>query len=481
MAQQEDSISYHPITCERVHLQRLDDEDTLVAVRPNALKGLLEDELLNVSILSYDAFVQNRDWAHLTWRTLETNFTHKPVWDTDSYSGNQFSHPYHGSLFYNTAREHGLSYGVSLLYPVLGSASWEYMCETNLPAINDLLSTGIGGAAIGEVGYRTSDIFFDDSRTGLSRVMREIIGTVLNPVRGVHRLFSGEMWRVSRSRGKKVEPEPYSFTIGTGVRSMGASLNEHAQMDVPYFEFDLKYGERFRAADKTSRPWEYFSVHLLANMKSDNPSVGELEILGRIANREIDLPHDWKFDVGMYQALKYLDHYGKYEQNTRDFAIISEAVSFGGGFYAEKMHRRYFLGNELILSGVVLGGYNSDYPAYRRYNFGTGFSVRDNFQFALNRHFLLGDKLYFANLWTPTNITPETVAQRQADNEPVDCMGDAGHTAMLYNTAYLHVNVAHNLRFGVGHTLYFRRSIYKYQPNVTARSHEYKIGLIYSL
>ena len=102
-------------------------------------------------MLSWDYFVKDRSWARISRGVIRDHLTNGWVWDNDSYSGNQFSHPYHGGMFYNAAREHGLSYGVSLLYPVVGSLTWELFCETNRPAMNDLLSTGIGGAAIGEI------------------------------------------------------------------------------------------------------------------------------------------------------------------------------------------------------------------------------------------------------------------------------------------------------------------------------------------
>ena len=120
-------------------------------------------------VFSWNHFVTDRDWARVTSTTLHRNLSGGWVWDNDSFSGNQFSHPYHGSMFYNAAREHGLSYGVSLLYPVAGSVTWELLCETNRPAINDLLSTGVGGAAFGEVTHRMSDIFFDFFRQHQAR------------------------------------------------------------------------------------------------------------------------------------------------------------------------------------------------------------------------------------------------------------------------------------------------------------------------
>ena len=201
-----DSIWHDSITGTRIHLQK---HDTLTPYtcplhffgkKPNggprnpALQALAEDLAINALVFSWDHFITDREWARVNSHSLRTNLTDGWVWD-------------------------GLSYGVSLLYPLAGSFTWEIFCETNRPATNDLLSTGIGGAAIGEVTHRASDIFFDNSKRGINRMLREFIGTMLNPVRGLHRILSGEMFRVNRLHpGKKEAPEPCSFQIGLGDR-----------------------------------------------------------------------------------------------------------------------------------------------------------------------------------------------------------------------------------------------------------------------
>ena len=153
----DDSVWTDPISGSRVHLQRLAPTDTLVRLKPQPLKALAYDLGINAAVLGWDYFVQDRPYARISKSVLKNNFRNGFVWDNDSFSGNQFSHPYHGSMFYNAARENGMSYAASLIYPLIGSATWELLCETNPPAMNDLLSTGIGGSAIGEVTHRTSD------------------------------------------------------------------------------------------------------------------------------------------------------------------------------------------------------------------------------------------------------------------------------------------------------------------------------------
>lgn len=475
-----DSVWFDAVSGSRMHLQRLGGVDTLVYIKPRPLVALAKDLGLNAAILSWDHFVQDREWAEVTAHVIKEHFTNHPRFDNDSFSGNQFSHPYHGGMFYNTARNEGLSYGVSLLYPIVGSASWEWLCETNPPSINDLLSTGVGGAAIGEVTNRVSDIFFDDSRRGLNRVVREVIGSALNPVRAVHRLISGEMWRVSPSRGKRLQPQPYSFELGTGTRLMGELNGNKDHMQSPYIDFDFKYGERFTPSGH-SKPFDLFSLSLLANLSSKHPTVGSLDISGRLADRQIRQPGKWSLDIGFYQNLKYVEHYSKGGKEGHNFSIISEAVSFGGGLYAERRSRTTTFVNDAMLSAVVFGGTNSDYYTPRRYNYASGMSLRLDTQLFFNQRARLGSRLYCSRLFSFTGYTAQEVERQiNADIDP-SCWGDRGNHSILTEDIFAQYNIMKNLRLGIDYQYYYRSSNYKYFAGVHAKSYEWKMGIIYAL
>ncbi len=475
-----DSVWFDAVTGRRMHQQRLGGIDTLVYIKPRPLTALVKDLGLNAAILSWDHYVQDRDWAEVTSHVIRNHFTHGPRLDNDSFSGNQFSHPYHGGMFYNTARNEGLSYGVSLLYPVVGSASWEWLCETNPPSINDLLSTGVGGAVIGEVTHRASDIFFDDSRSGVNRVVREIIGSALNPVRAVHRLLSGEMWRVSPSRGKHIGPQPYSFEIGVGQRAM-AELNGHKdKMNSPYIDFSFNYGQRFTPSGH-SKPFDLFSLSLLANMSDKHPTVGNLDISGRLADRQIHPSDKWSLDIGFYQNLKYAEHYSSEGKHANNFAIMSEAVSFGGGLYVERKANRTCFFNDLMISAVVFGGTNSDYYTERRYNYASGMSLRNDTQFYINQHALVGNKFYFARLFSFKGYSAEEIERQVDAGIDPSCWGDQGNHSVFTNETFLQYNIYKNIRLNIDYMRYLRHSNYKYFPSVHARSHEWKMGIIYSI
>ena len=510
-AVQSDSIWYDSVTGTRTHLQRKEPLSPYTCSlhffgkhadgtpKQPALQAMTENLGINALVFSWDHFVTDRKWARVTNSTLRRNLTGGWVWDNDSFSGNQFAHPYHGSMFYNVAREHGLSYGVSLLYPLAGSFTWELFCETNRPATNDLLSTGIGGAAIGEVTHRASDIFFDDTKRGINRVLREFIGTMLNPVRGLHRILSGEMFRVTPLHaGKKEAPEPCSFQIGLGdryIRDVGAfhpQVGKRYHEHVPFLDIRFNYGNHFNNLDlgKATRAFDYFDIYALVNLDSDHPTVGELDIAGRIGSIQRQLPHRWKLDIGFYQNIKYIDHYSNKEnQRSGNLSIISEAASFGAGFHAERHGTAVSLKHDFQLSAVPLGGAGADYFPMRRYNFGAGFSLRHQFQFAWNRHITFGNQFYLMRLFIVKGASPETLQQIIDDPEGheqelvdgINAWGDKGEQTVLQNRLFFQFNIARNFQIHLQHEFNLRHGNYRLYPSLTGKSHEWKAGLSYAL
>ena len=476
-----DSVWVDKVTGRIMHQQKLVGIDTLVVIKPNPIKALYTDLGIDAAVLAWDRFVQTREYSEITHNVLHQHFSNKPVWDNDSFSGNQFAHPYHGAMCYNAARNAGLSYGASLFYPVLGSLAWEYMCETNEPAINDMLSTGIGGAAVGEVTNRATDIILDDSKVGINRVIREMVGIALNPVRALDRLLSGEMWRVSPSRGKRYAPQPYSIEMGLGYRNMKEEKGNGDNLYVPYIDFYFNYGERFSSNGSKSKPFDLFSISLLANIDSNHPTIGIAEISGRLADIQIKNPDSWSFDFGLYQNLKYVDHYSKNSPKPHNFSMISEAVSFGGGVYAQRETDKICLFNDFMLSAVPFGGSSSDYYTVRRYNYGLGYSIRNTAHFTLNQKASFGTRIYMMQLFTPNGYSPEKLIQKIENKELINTMGDKGHHLIFTQSIYGLVNINKNIRFNIEYEYYRRCSHYKYHDNVKALSHEWKCGFIYSI
>ena len=78
-------------------------------------------------------------------------------------------------------RANGHGFWVSSAYAVGGAFVWECCGETHPMSFNDMISTGIGGMALGEMMYRMSSKILDNSATGKGRFFREAGGVPGRP------------------------------------------------------------------------------------------------------------------------------------------------------------------------------------------------------------------------------------------------------------------------------------------------------------
>lgn len=137
----------------------------------SAFGGML---IFNVGLATYNRYVIGSGWAQTGPDEWDHFWERKLAWDDDWYWTNFVLHPYQGSLYYMSARGSNLNVFESMLVTTVGSAFWEYLCETNAPSKNDMVYTTVGAFAVGEMMYRLSLAADSKSR---------VAGFVLNPMR----------------------------------------------------------------------------------------------------------------------------------------------------------------------------------------------------------------------------------------------------------------------------------------------------------
>lgn len=140
---------------------------------------------INMGVWAFDRYIRKADFAYIDFHTIKDNIKHGFVWDNDAMGTNMFMYPYHGSLYFNSARSNGYNYWQSGLYAFGGSFMWEMFMENEYPSTNDIIATPIGGMALGEVFYRAFDLILDDRKTGASRFGLEFASFVVSPMRGL--------------------------------------------------------------------------------------------------------------------------------------------------------------------------------------------------------------------------------------------------------------------------------------------------------
>src|SRR5574344_1845975 len=207
------------------------------------LKAAVESFGLNLAVNGFDRYVMQEDFAKISWSSIRHNINYGFVWDNDQFSTNLFAHTYHGGLYFNTARSNGLSFWESVPYSFAGSLMWEVMAEREPPAINDLIATTCGGVALGEVTNRLSALVLDESKGGIERVGREVLGFVLSPMRGLNRLMSGQMWKrhTDFARYHDEGLHPVRFSIGAGNRYLADDYHWFKGEQSPYIQLGLEY------------------------------------------------------------------------------------------------------------------------------------------------------------------------------------------------------------------------------------------------
>ncbi|WP_185960584.1 DUF3943 domain-containing protein [Pedobacter westerhofensis] len=171
--------------------------DTLFVPKKNFLRAATELFVVQLLPWSYDKYIAKGEWAKLDINSIQRNLNPRNwEWDDNSFKTNQFGHPYHGNLYYNTFRSNGYSFWQSVPAAFAGSFVWEVAAETNKFAPNDFINTSLGGIALGEMTHRIAGKIVNNRARGAKRQMQEVFGFLVNPVNGANRLISGEWGRV---------------------------------------------------------------------------------------------------------------------------------------------------------------------------------------------------------------------------------------------------------------------------------------------
>ena len=65
---------------------------------------------LNAFVNRWDTWVLNEEFSRISFHSIGHNFEHAFVWDNDNFNTNLFAHPYHGNLYFNSARTNGYNF-----------------------------------------------------------------------------------------------------------------------------------------------------------------------------------------------------------------------------------------------------------------------------------------------------------------------------------------------------------------------------------
>lgn len=444
-------------------------------------KAALEAFAINVGVQCFDQFVMNEEFAKISFHSIKHNIETGFVWDNDQFSTNLFAHPYHGGLYFNAARSHGMNFWESVPYSFCGSLMWETTCEIEPPAINDLMATTFGGVAIGEVTHRVSNLVFDDRLSGFPRFMREFLGTLICPIKGLNRILSGDAWRV---RGKyykyhDYQRSPISFSLSAGYRYLADNNTLFRGEGNPYVRFNLVYGNPFDG--ETTKPYDYFTLDATFGLSSNQPLITGLHLLGRLWSVPVEVSKGTEMEFGIFQHFNYYDSQPVKDGTSLVPYRISEAASFGPGI----IYRFPQVGNltrfeqRVFLDGILLGGSLTDYYNVidRDYNMGSGYSVKaiSFMEFGKVATFQIGADYY--RIFTWKGYEGKDLAT--TDSLYLNAQGDKGNASLLVLNARFGLALSNRLNLDFNVSNYWRDTHYSYHDDVTSKTFDMSLGLQY--
>lgn len=474
-ASKSDSLTYDPL---HYHLNfpgrhilsrpmRPDSADVLRASQKHFWRGAGEVFGLNMALWAFDRYVQHGHYAYISWNTIKENFKHGFEWDDDYLGTNMFAHPYNGSQYFNGGRSNGYNFWQSSLFAIGGSAMWELFMENEYPSTNDIIATPIGGTAIGEVLYRASDLIIDERATGFERFGREFAAFVVDPMRGLTRIFSGEAWRTRETSGRVFGVPPISIEVSAGLNMLNVSNYKSTHLVGGALEAKIEYGDPF--AMNTRRPYDYFQFLIELNAMKTQPMLNRVEIIGRLLSKELLDGRRGDLSVGLYQHFDYFDSDTVRVRSSSALAWDPCEVPYkfgtpaevGGGLLGRFIPpgNHWQVEGALHLNGVLMAGILTDYYRnyHRNYNWGSGYGIKAEMKWALaNRRFTIDVANQFYQIFTWGNVNN---ASTEAD-EPANVMGDASRAWFNHFEAQINYRLWQRLYLSAGVDLYHRQTIY---------------------
>jgi uncharacterized protein DUF3943 len=348
--------------------------------------GWAAAEALGINWFSsaYNEYGRNANFNQISPRSWGENLDHGFTFDDNEFRTNQYIHPFNGAAYFNSARSNGLGYWTSSGYALAGAFFWECCGETHPMSLNDMVSTGIGGIALGEMQYRLSSEILNNQSRGKTRFFRELGAFLVDPVRGFNRILSGRWGAVHDNPKEAIDwrPPGSSGLLMIGARSIGEgeSITENTQS---YFNigFDHAHGNPFDNARR--KPFDYMDV-IVQFSAGEKVPLNVVRINGDLFEKPLGGSAAPNHVLAVFQRFDYMN-------NT---AFEFGGQSFGAALYSRyRLSDKWGLGTRLDGLAMVLGAVNSEYAKIadvpdrerlREYDYGPGLGA--GAQVNLNRN-----------------------------------------------------------------------------------------------
>ena len=434
--------------------------DTIGVRKKNPYLALGEILTINMGVWAFDRFDARSDFSYISGETIKRNFETGFVWDNYHIGTNFIMHPYHGSLYFNTARSNGFNYFESVPFTMIGSLMWECFLEIEPPSINDLITTTFVGSMFGEITYRLSNRVLNNSARGANRVFREIFAGIISPIHEVNRIISGEAWR--RSNTTISSRVPIDLNFSAGINWLKPQFGKGYQ---PFAEISAKLDYNPQMIE-IEQPFDWFSIDIRFCTGHKSFYVSKMGVTSALWNKSYSKKNGDEWGVGVYQHFNYWDSsVRKYQQTPYRFAQV---LALGPGVcYKNKPNKNFSFKWSCYLTGIGLGGTLSDYfwVDKRDYNFGSGFSGKSNLSLStFDNRLRLSITAGNYNLFTWKGYEQERTLYNE-NLKSLNVQGDTGYTNFTSIEAELGYWSKANWNICLVPEFINRHTNYKYRPS----------------
>jgi len=350
--------------------------DTVAPIKKKFFRAAGELVITELLPWSFNRFVRKAEFAKVSFSSIGTNL--KPSsweWDDNNFKTNQFAHPFHGNLYYNSFRTNGYSFWQSAPAAFAGSFLWEIAGETHFPAPNDFINTSLGGIALGEMSYRIANKIVNNGAVGVKRQLQEVVALVINPVNGLNRILDGNWGRVYGD----TDSTALAVYLNIGTRHFNIrTLNEYTKGNNElYFRLRLLYGDRYKPSNI---PFESFYAQIEAG-GGDSTYLNTVQVIGALKTWTLQESPD---QLHLYSVTMNYDF------------IKNNAFQYGGQSFTFRLLSDWFkkgktkLCTEIGSGIVVLGAVPDKYLYYgegRNYDYGPGISLTTSVFLNVNNRF----------------------------------------------------------------------------------------------
>jgi hypothetical protein len=411
--------------------------------------GWATGEMLAINFVASmgNEYVRQANFNQISPRSFWSNFEEGFTYDDNQFKTNQLIHPFNGAAYFNAARANGIDFWGSSAMALVGAFIWECCGETHPMSFNDMVSTGIGGIARGEMAYRVSSLILDNTKRGKGRFAREAGAFLVNPIRGFNRVVTGDATEVQGNPADPLDWRPdFQLLVRTGARiiGQGESISENTNT-YGFVEATLSYGDAW--ADNR-RPYDRFDTSMQVNI-GDKTRVGRLLIRGDLFSKLVGKNHS----LALQQDFDYVDN---------------EAYEYGGQSLGPSLLSRFGLSRTLTLVSraqayaILLGAVNSDYSfladvanqeRIREYDYGPGVGA------AVELYLQRKQRLLASFRYRYSYISVSNGSVYSGDRNGYNLGLDASHNISQVGLK-LELPLTRSLGIGAEGSIFFRRSHY---------------------